>query len=84
MVANAPHPHAALLFHDYLHSGPGQQVAMKGGLSSARNDIGSLEQKFKKLYMESKYTPEELEKKVQRMGRTPAQAFHAQALTTRC
>jgi iron(III) transport system substrate-binding protein len=63
MVANAPHPHAALLFLDYLHSGPGQQVAMKGGLSSARNDIGSLEQKFKKLYMESKYTPEELEKK---------------------
>ncbi|HEX9786538.1 MAG TPA: extracellular solute-binding protein, partial [Candidatus Binatia bacterium] len=63
MVANAPHPHAALLFLDYLHSKAGQQVAMKGGLSSARNDIGSLEQKFKKLYMESKYTPEELEKK---------------------
>jgi hypothetical protein len=36
---------------------------MKGGLSSARNDIGSLEQKFKKIYMESKYTPEEMEKK---------------------
>jgi iron(III) transport system substrate-binding protein len=63
MVANAPHPHAALLFLDYLHSKLGQQVAMKGGLSSARNDIGSLEQKFKKLYIESKYTPEELEKK---------------------
>lgn len=63
MVAHAPHPHAALLFLDYLHSKEGQQVAMKGGLSSARNDIGSLEQKFKKLYIESKYTPEELEKK---------------------
>lgn len=63
MIANAPHPHAALLFLDYLHSKLGQQVAMKGGLSSARTDIGSLEQKFKKLYMESKYTPEELEKK---------------------
>ena len=36
---------------------------MKGGLSSARNDIGSLEQKFKKVYIESKYTPEEFEKK---------------------
>ena len=36
---------------------------MKGGLSSARNDIGSLEQKFKKIYMESKSTPEDLEKK---------------------
>lgn len=63
MVVNSPHPHAALLFLDYLHSKPGQHVAMKGGLSSARNDIGSLEQKFKKLYMESKYTPEEFEKK---------------------
>jgi iron(III) transport system substrate-binding protein len=63
MVVNAPHPHAALLFLDYLHSRLGQQVAMKGGLSSARSDIGSLEQKFKKVYLESRYGPEELEKK---------------------
>jgi iron(III) transport system substrate-binding protein len=64
MVVNAPHPHAALLFLDYLHSKAGQEVAMKGGLSSPRTDIGSLEQKFKKLYLESKYTtPEELETK---------------------
>jgi iron(III) transport system substrate-binding protein len=64
MVLNAPHPHAALLFLDYLHSKEGQQVAMKGGLSSARTDIGSLEQKFKKVYIENKYTPEEFEKKI--------------------
>src|SRR5919106_1599794 len=64
MVLNSPHPHAALLFLDYLHSKEGQQAAMKGGLSSPRNDIGSLEQKFKKLYLESKYTPEEFEKKI--------------------
>ena len=63
MVVNAPHPHAALLFLDYLHSKIGQQAAMKGGLSSARKDIGSLEQKFKKIYMESKYGPAQLEKK---------------------
>jgi iron(III) transport system substrate-binding protein len=64
MVVNAPHPHAALLFLDYIHSKAGQEAAMKGGLSSPRNDIGSLEQKFKKLYIESKYTtPEELETK---------------------
>ena len=63
LIVNAPHPHAALLFLDYLHSKFGQQVAMKGGLSSARTDIGSLEQKFNKIYMESKYSPEELEKK---------------------
>jgi hypothetical protein len=36
---------------------------MKGGLSSPRNDIGSLEQKFKKTYMETKYSLEEYEKK---------------------
>jgi len=65
MVLNSPHPHAALLFLDYLHSKEGQQAAMKGGLSSPRNDIGSLEQKFKKLYIESKYTPEEFEKKIE-------------------
>jgi iron(III) transport system substrate-binding protein len=64
MLINAPHPHAALLFLDYLHSRFGQEVAMKGGLSSPRNDIGSLEQKFKKLYLESKYTPEEFEQKI--------------------
>jgi ABC-type Fe3+ transport system substrate-binding protein len=31
MTAKAPHPHAALLFLDYLHSKEGQQVVMKGG-----------------------------------------------------
>lgn len=65
MVLNAPHPHAALLFLDYLHSKEGQQVAMKGGLSSARTDIGSLEQKFPKVYIESKYTAEQFEKKIE-------------------
>jgi iron(III) transport system substrate-binding protein len=64
LILNSPHPHAALLFLDYLHSKLGQQIAMKGGISSARNDIGSLDQKFKKVYIESKYTPEEFEKKI--------------------
>ena len=64
LILNSPHPHAALLFLDYLHSKLGQQIAMKGGISSARDDIGSLEQKFKKVYIESKYTPEEFEKKI--------------------
>lgn len=63
MIVNAPHPHAALLLLDFLHSKEGQQAAMKGGLSSARTDIGSLEQNFKKVYLESKYPPEEYEKK---------------------
>jgi iron(III) transport system substrate-binding protein len=63
MIVKAPNPHAALLFLDFLHSKEGQQAVLKGGLSSARNDVGSLTQKFKKVYIESKYPPEELEKK---------------------
>lgn len=63
MVVKAPNPHAALLFLDFLHSKEGQQAVLKGGLSSARNDIGGLEQKFKKVYIESRFPPDELEKK---------------------
>ncbi len=57
------HPHAALLFLDYLHSKEGQAVLIKGGLSSPREDIGSLEQRFKKSYMETQYSPEEFAKR---------------------
>jgi iron(III) transport system substrate-binding protein len=63
MVIKAPNPHAALLFLDFLHSKEGQQAVLKGGLSTARNDVGGREQKFKKVYIESRYPPEELEKK---------------------
>ena len=63
LLKKIPDPHAALLFLDYIHSKEGQQVAMKGGLSSPRSDIGSLEHKFKKTYMEAKYSLEEYEKK---------------------
>jgi iron(III) transport system substrate-binding protein len=63
MTTKAPHPYAALLFLDYLHSKEGQQVVMRGGLSSAREDIGSLEHKFKKTYQEAQYSSEEFEKK---------------------
>ena len=63
MTTKAPHPYAALLFLDYLHSKEGQQVVMRGGLSSAREDIGSLERKFKKTYQEAQYSSEEFEKK---------------------
>ena len=39
LVAKAPHPHAGLLFLDFLHSKEGQLAVVKGGLSSARNDV---------------------------------------------
>jgi iron(III) transport system substrate-binding protein len=63
ITSKSPHPHAALLFLDYLHSREGQRVVMKGGLGSPREDLGSLEQKFKKTYFESRYSLEEFEKK---------------------
>jgi iron(III) transport system substrate-binding protein len=62
LTLKAPHPHAALLFLDYLHSKEGQQLIMKGGLWSPREDIGSLGQKFKKSYIDEKYSVEEAEK----------------------
>lgn len=64
MLKRAPGPHAALLFLEYLHSKEGQEVMMKGGLKSPREDIGSLEQRFKKTYLEAKYSVEELEQKL--------------------
>ena len=63
LVAKAPHVHSGLLFLDFLHSKEGQQAVIKGGLSSARNDVIDPEMKFKKLYIESKYPPDVMEKK---------------------
>ena len=64
LTSKSSHPHAALLFLDYLHGKEGQQLMMKGGLWSPRYDIGSLDQKFEKLYLDSKYSLDELEKKL--------------------
>lgn len=62
LPGNAPNPHSALLFLDYLHSKEGALVGIKGGLASPRGDMGSLEQKFKKVYLENKYSVEDLAK----------------------
>jgi iron(III) transport system substrate-binding protein len=63
MSTKVPNPHAALLFLDYVHSKEGQQGIMKGGLWSPRDDIGTVEQRFKKLYLDEKYSVDELEAK---------------------
>lgn len=63
LMTKAPNPHTALLFIDYLLSKEGQQLIMKGGLWSPRDDIGTLEQKFKKTYLDEKYSVEEIEVK---------------------
>ena len=55
IASKAPHPHAAMLFLDYIHSKEGQRVIMQSGLRSLRKDIGSLNQKFKKTYQGAQY-----------------------------
>ena len=64
MTTKAPHFHAALLFLDYLHSKEGQQVMMRAGITSPRKDMSSPETRFKKTIWETKYSPEEFEKKL--------------------
>ena len=69
------HPHAALLFLEYLHSKEGQQLIMKGGLWSPREDIATLEQKFKKSYIDEKYSLDEAEKKFAEWDKLMQQLF---------
>ena len=47
----------------FLHSKEGRQAVLKGGLSSARNDISSRDQKSQKVCIQRRYLPEESEKK---------------------
>ena len=71
----APNLHAALLFLDYVHSKEGQQGIMKGGLWSPRDDIGTIEQKFKKMYLDEKYSIDELEAKFSQWENLMRQLF---------
>ena len=64
LLAKASNPHTALLFIDFLLSKEGQQLIMKGGLWSPREDVGSLDQKFRKNYLDEKYSSEEMEVKI--------------------
>ena len=75
LTTRAPHPHAALLFLDYLHSREGQKVITKGGLSSPREDVGSAERKFKKTYFGVQYSPEEFENKFREWEELMRQLF---------
>jgi iron(III) transport system substrate-binding protein len=77
LASKAPHPHAALLFLDYVHSKEGQQLMMKGGLWSPRDDTGTRAQKFKKIYLDEKYTLEELENKFSQWEKLMRQLFVA-------
>jgi iron(III) transport system substrate-binding protein len=58
---NAPHPHAALLFNDFLLSPEGQKFLGKFGLDSAMN-----KPEFKRYYAEAGMTVEKYEQEVER------------------
>ncbi len=75
LTLKAPHHHAGLLFLDYLHSKEGQQLIMKGGLWSPREDIATLDQKFKKSYIDEKYSLDEAEKKFAEWDKLMQQLF---------
>ena len=77
LSSKAPHPHAAMLFLDYVHSKEGQLLMMKGGLWSPRDDVASREQKFKKLYLDEKYSLDELENKFSQWEKLMRQLFVA-------
>ena len=75
LSSKASHPHAALLFLDYVHSKEGQQLMMKGGLWSPRKDTGTRDQKFKKIYLDEKFSLEELEVKFSQWENLMRQLF---------
>ena len=61
LPANAPHPHAALLFNDFLLSPEGQKFLAKYGLDSATN-----KPEFKRFYPEAGMSAAQYEKENER------------------
>jgi iron(III) transport system substrate-binding protein len=61
ITAYSPHPHAALLFIDFLLSNEGQKILEKFALSSPFKDYG-----FKRWYPEKGLTAAEYEKESNR------------------
>ena len=53
LALKSPHPHAALLFIDFVLSEAGQKVFLDTGYASARKGIGGTATEFKKRYLEN-------------------------------
>lgn len=51
IARKAPHPHAALLFADFLMSKEGQQLYLELGYDSARSDVAGVGARVQKLYL---------------------------------
>jgi iron(III) transport system substrate-binding protein len=63
MMIKAPHPYAAVLFLDFLHSKEGQQIVIRSQESSPRTDMGSSRKGFTRDYLGLKYPIDEYEKR---------------------
>jgi iron(III) transport system substrate-binding protein len=61
MIVKAPHPHAALLYLDFLHSKEGQQIVIKSEEFSPRTDLAKERTDLKKDYVGLKYPVDEYE-----------------------
>ena len=70
IVARAPHPHAALLFIDYLHSKEGQQLVVKGGLSSPETTLSLWYRKNSKKPISRRNTPSTNTRRNSKSGKT--------------
>jgi iron(III) transport system substrate-binding protein len=56
LASNAPHPHAAMLFIDFLLSQEGQELYQKLGYSSARKGLEPKDVKLEKYYLTNRPT----------------------------
>ena len=81
VVKNAPHPSAALLFLDYIHSREGQTAARDGQqISSPRMDVPTSGlPHFDKVVLSQKYSPDEYAKRAAEWEKLFRQVFLARA-----
>ncbi len=79
LTVKPPHPHAALLLLDFIHSKAGQEQAFAlAGLVSPRSDIPSkVGGTFRKIVLSQAYTPEQYEKAYSGWEQTFRQLFLA-------
>ena len=63
MTIKAPHPFAAVLFLDFIHSKEGQGLVINSQENSPRTDIGALEKSYKKDYIDTRFPIDEYEKR---------------------
>lgn len=75
LAGKTPHPHAALMFLDFLLSEDGQRIYMGRGYGSPHTKVGGLAVKFKKTYLEQMFSDDVFVKKVDEWQRLLQKIF---------